>query len=241
MPQLRKGWTHNPHAWTQEYISYRTAAAWWGLLPTSQARVDVTSPHGRHAINGARRHQARSLLLRDKTTHEGMPITSVARTLLDLAATSPPPSTPTGANTRSRRPSACSSMTAGRHRQVKRAPRESGAQTRATAQEPKLTRSELEAIFLERVRHAGLHEPETNVPLTALDHRRLDPDFYWPAYRLVVETDGWGSHRTRAAFESDRRRDADLLVAGLRVLRFTWRQIRREPARVEATLRAVCG
>jgi Protein of unknown function (DUF559) len=65
------------------------------------------------------------------------------------------------------------------------------------------------------------HSPEINVPLTALDHRRLDPDFYWPANRLVAETDGWETHRTKAAFKDDRRRDAALVASGYRVLRFT--------------------
>lgn len=64
-------------------------------------------------------------------------------------------------------------------------------------------------------------------------------DFLWRAQRLVTETDGWGPHRTHSAFEADRRRDADLLVAGFRVVRFTWSQITREPQSVRATLRAL--
>jgi very-short-patch-repair endonuclease len=64
-------------------------------------------------------------------------------------------------------------------------------------------------------------------------------DFLWRAQHLVVETDGWGPHRTRNAFEADRRRDADLLVGGLQVVRFTWRQIAHEPEAVAATLRAL--
>jgi len=68
---------------------------------------------------------------------------------------------------------------------------------------------------------------------------RFVVDFLWRAQRLVAETDGWGPHHTRVAFETDRRRDAALLVAGLRVVRFTWRQIAREPGDVAATLCAL--
>jgi very-short-patch-repair endonuclease len=62
-----------------------------------------------------------------------------------------------------------------------------------------------------------------NASLTAPDHPRLDPDFCWPTHHLIVETDGWETHRTRAAFQADRRRDAALQAAGCKVLRFTWR------------------
>jgi len=64
-------------------------------------------------------------------------------------------------------------------------------------------------------------------------------DFLWRAERLVVETDGHRRHGTRAAFERDRRRDGDLLVAGYRVVRFTWRQVVNDPRYVSATLAAL--
>ena len=86
-------------------LSHRTAASHWGLLDTQSARIDVTARRSREGAPGIRLHSSRSLLARDKTAHEGMPITSVARTLLDLAATVR--ADPLDA--RSRRPSACSS------------------------------------------------------------------------------------------------------------------------------------
>jgi very-short-patch-repair endonuclease len=94
----------------------------------------------------------------------------------------------------------------------------------ATAHEPKFTRSELEAWFLQLVRDAGLEEPEVNLSLTAPDHPRLEVDFCWPSHRLIVELDGWESHRTRAAFEADPRKDAALQAIGWQVVRFTWRE-----------------
>jgi len=65
------------------------------------------------------------------------------------------------------------------------------------------------------------------------------PDFLWRPQRLIVETDGRDVHTTRQAFERDRERDQRLTVAGWRVVRFTWRQITREPDRVVQTLRAL--
>jgi very-short-patch-repair endonuclease len=109
---------------------------------------------------------------------------------------------------------------------------------RATAEEPRLTRSELEAIFLSLVRQAGLPEPHTNLPLTALGHVRLDPDFSWPTYRLVVETDGWRDHGTRVAFQRDRSKDAALVAAGWRVMRFTYDDVTADAATVVERLRA---
>ncbi|MEO8687148.1 MAG: DUF559 domain-containing protein [Solirubrobacteraceae bacterium] len=72
------------------------------------------------------------------------------------------------------------------------------------------------------------------------EHRigRHEVDFLWPAQRLVIEVDGYAFHSTRAGFERDRLRDADLLAAGYRVLRFTWRQLTHEPAAVVASLAA---
>jgi very-short-patch-repair endonuclease len=101
-----------------------------------------------------------------------------------------------------------------------------------------VTRSELEERFLALCRDAGLPRPEVNARVEA-SGATYEVDFLWRDQHLVVETDGWGPHHTRAAFEADRRRDADLLVAGVRVLRFTWRQITREAGHVSATLGAV--
>jgi very-short-patch-repair endonuclease len=217
-------------------LSHRSAAAWWGLLQTAQAQVDVTSPHGRHAIAGVRRHQARSLAAQDTTTHEGIPTTSIARTLLDLAATVRPDRLERALAQAERLQlydhAAVTDVLSRSHGHRGRA-----ALTRATAQEPRLTRSELEAIFLRLVRQAGLPEPQSNLPLVALDQQAPEVDFHWRAYRLVVETDGWETHRTRRAFRSDRRRDAALVAAGWRVMRFTYDDVAYDGSTVVRRLR----
>ena len=74
-----------------------------------------------------------------------------------------------------------------------------------------------------------------------LDDQQVKADFLWPAERLVVETDGRASHSTHAAFEDDRRRDQSLMLAGYRVVRFTWRQVAQEPEAVAATVRTLLG
>lgn len=70
---------------------------------------------------------------------------------------------------------------------------------------------------------------------------RLEVDFVWRPQRLVVEIDGFAYHGSRPAFEKDHRRDARLVVAGYRVLRFTWRQIVDEVERVAADVAVTLG
>ena len=76
--------------------------------------------------------------------------------------------------------------------------------------------------MLALVRKAGLPEPLVNHPLIAPGYGHCWLDFYWPARRLVVETDSWSAPGNRAAFEQDRAKDAALVAIGLRVVRFTW-------------------
>jgi very-short-patch-repair endonuclease len=89
---------------------------------------------------------------------------------------------------------------------------------------PALTRSQAEERLLSLIRAAGLPSPETNVKLGL-----HEVDFLWRAHRLVVEVDGFRFHSSRAAFERDRLRDAELQARGFRVIRVTWRQIADQP------------
>jgi very-short-patch-repair endonuclease len=116
--------------------------------------------------------------------------------------------------------------------ELNRLARRSSALEAALAYEPALTRSEAEDRLLALVRAARL-PPRTNVKVT-----RYEVDFLWPGERLTVEVDGFAFHSSRAAFERDRTRDADLQAAGYRVTRVTWRQLIREP---EAVVARVAG
>jgi very-short-patch-repair endonuclease len=81
-------------------------------------------------------------------------------------------------------------------------------------------------------RRHRLSPPEVNVKVD-----RYEVDFLWRDQRLVVEVDGWDSHRSRSAFEEDRARDARLAVLGYEVVRFTWRQVTEDAGAVAQTIR----
>jgi very-short-patch-repair endonuclease len=202
-------------------LSHRTAAAHWGLLATDQVGIDVTAPRSRQGIPGIRLHSSRSLDAQDTTNHQGIPITTVHRTLLDLAATT-------------RDEQLERALAQAMHLQLydqraiddviarSNGHRGTGRLDAATRQPMQVTMSEWEDRMLRLVRRARLPEPICNRPLHVPDHGECKPDFYWPAHDLIVETDGWESHRTLAAFRADRAKDAALTAAGYRVLRFTW-------------------
>ena len=92
---------------------------------------------------------------------------------------------------------------------------------------PTLTRSHAERRLLALLRRSGCPNPETNRRLTG-----YEVDLLWTAQRLVVEFDGFQFHAERAAFERDRRRDAELQARGYRVIRVTWRQLIDDPEAV---------
>jgi very-short-patch-repair endonuclease len=93
--------------------------------------------------------------------------------------------------------------------------------------EPEWTRSAAEKRFLTLLGKAQLPTPRANV--TIAGHR---VDFFWRVERFVVEIDGYAFHSSPYAFEADRRRDAELAAAGVRVMRVTWRQLVHEPEAV---------
>ena len=198
-------------------LSHRSAAHQWGLLQSDATLVDFTVPRSRRSCRpGIRLHRPRSLEARDISTHRGIPITSVERTLDDL---------PRALRTRALAQAERLRLDVGHH----------------LAPDPALalTRSELEARFLHLIDRAALPRPVVNAALHALDHGRIEVDFHWPDQRLIVETDGFESHGTRSAFTDDRRRDAALTAAGWRVVRFAWSDVAGHPAAVRRRLRAL--
>jgi very-short-patch-repair endonuclease len=101
-----------------------------------------------------------------------------------------------------------------------------------------VTRQELEARFLRFCRRFRLLRPEVNGHLV-VDGISMMPDFLWPDARLIVETDSRRVHGTVTAFEKDRRRDQILTAAGWTVIRCTWRQLRDEPEALATTIRTL--
>jgi very-short-patch-repair endonuclease len=212
-------------------LSHHAAGVVWGVsAPATEIDVTLRAGHRRHQ-SGLRVHCA-TLARADWCEHEGLRLTTPARTVLDLATRLGERELVRLVNeVQVRRLASEQDLRAA----ARRSPRHRGvtALRRALADDPHLTRSELEERMLALIRRIGLPEPQTNVRLLG-----YEVDFLWPEHRLVVETDGYAAHRTRARFESDRARDAALQAAGYRVLRFSWRQLIDAPEVIAARLAA---
>ena len=101
---------------------------------------------------------------------------------------------------------------------------------------PMWTASVAERVMKELMRQADLPMPQTRVKVAG-----FTADFLWPAYRLIVEVDGYRYHGHRYSFERDRRRDQKHKTAGYERFRFTWRQLENEPLRVIAVIAQAIG
>jgi predicted transcriptional regulator of viral defense system len=221
-------------------LSHVSAAVHWGLLSYDAPRPEVTAPASRTGAAGIRLHRTRSLDASDTTTHRGIPITTLARTLLDVAASSPE-------NHLEHAIGQALRNQLYDHRAIldvlerHRGRRGALPLRAATADDPAFTRSALERRFRALCRRAGLPQPLSNAHVADADNQVHEVDFLFPAHCLVVETDGWRDHGTRVAFERDRAKDAALVAAGYIVLRFTKRQIFEDPDTVAERVRAGCS
>jgi very-short-patch-repair endonuclease len=216
-------------------LSHASAAALWGLLRPIDGPVDVSVPtqNGRRRRRGIRIHRCASLTVgegdgkapysphgRDRrlapsvTRREGIPVTSVPRTLADLRGAVAPRL----------------------HRRATRQAEIAGFALGSQVEGDR-TRSDVERDFLRLCRRHGLPTPEVNVQIG-----RWTVDFLWRARHLAVETDSFRYHRGSVAFEDDHQRDLDLRARGFEVRRFTERQLHERPAQVAADLReALCA
>jgi hypothetical protein len=218
-------------------LSHRSAGHVWGIRPSASRRIEVTVPRTRRGRPGIAMHRTRSLLPDEVAVHDGFPVTSVGRTLVDLAGVLRRDELAQAIGQAERLglfdlPEIEAACARGNGRRGVR------SLTRLLARycEPAFTRSELERRFAALCDRHALPLPSFNVNLHG-----HEVDALWKDHRLVIELDGWEWHRTRAAFERDRRRDAELARAGYRVLRFTWRQLEDEPAFVAATVAQALG
>jgi hypothetical protein len=218
------------------FLSHFSANALFGILPWEERLVEVTvrgSSTREH--EGIRVHRTKVFDPRDVTRHQGIPCTSPARTLVDLAA-------------------------ALEYRALRRAVRQAQALhlvnlrclaealdrlgprrgvrelRRVMATGPAPTRSELEDVVLDLILRGGFEHPDVNVPLF-LAGRRVVPDFRWPEQRLVVEADGAAWHDHRLAREDDAERQALLKAHGERIVRVTWEQAVVRPGETLARIR----
>ena len=216
-------------------LSHHSAAALWGIRQSD--RIEVTTGAGHRRVSGIIVHRSP---LRDdeRTTHRGIPTTTVPRTLLDLSAVVRPADLRAALRQaeqlRLTDPLSLTDL-------AERYPRRPGlAAIRALLQEAsigaRIIRSELEERFQAFLLNAGLPLPKTNQQVEG-----YEVDCVWPEQRLIVELDGRAAHDTTFGFEQDRARDRRLEAAGWRVIRITWRQLHEEPHLVEADLRRLLG
>jgi hypothetical protein len=206
-------------------LSHASAAAAWDLRRTSSGLIHLTVPTstGRERRAELRLHRSGTLTPRDVTEIQGVPVTSVARTIIDLS------------RTLKGRPLEQVVDLADERGLVDfddlRSARSASLQAVLRSYAPAPTESELEEAFLGLCDDHGIPRPETN---SHIEGYRVD--FVWRDLRLIVEVDGYRYHRAPSRFEADRERDVMLGVKGWRVLRFTWRQVTERAAWVAAAV-----
>lgn len=215
-------------------LSHRSAAALRSLLayPAHPAPAHVTVVGADRRRPGIRVHRVGVLPPDEVTTFKSIPITTPARTILDLASELTVRELEQALGTaetnritsRAKLRSLLGRYPGRRGTPALRALLDSDLR-------PAFTRSQAEERFLALVRRAELPPPNTNVRLAD-----FEVDFLWPEQRLVVEIDGFVHHGDRASFEADRARDAALAARGFTVIRVTWRQLVDEPEVVIARL-----
>ncbi len=223
-------------------LSHRDAAALWRLLSPASGDIHVTlaARAGRDRRPGIAIHRSSSLRRHHTTTHEAIPVTTPARTLLDLAEVVP-------RRTLERATDEAERLRVFDLRALHEVMAESNGRAgtgllTALLHEHQagstLTRSELEELFLALCRDGEMPPPRVNAWIALDQGDGYEADFLWEPQRLIAEVDGWESHGTRRAFGHDRRRDRRLRLAGYEPLRFTWHEVTEQRLEVQQELRA---
>jgi very-short-patch-repair endonuclease len=206
-------------------LSHASAAMAWDLRRTSARAIDVTVPTraGREPRAGLRLHRSATLTSREVAEVRGVPVTSVARTIIDLSRTLKGRELEHIVDLADQRGLVDFTDLRAAH----------SASLHAVLRNyrPAPTRSELEERFLRLCDEHGIERPQVNAVIEG-----IEVDFVWRDRRLIVEVDGYAHHRSPEAFERDRERDVVLEVKGWRVMRFTWRQSTERAAWVAAAI-----
>jgi very-short-patch-repair endonuclease len=208
-------------------LSHRAGGAHWQIVrPAGPCEVTIATP--RRSRPGVKVHRA-ALPSDERTIHDGIPVTTVPRTLFDLAAVLPQRQLERGINEAEVLHLWDELSLA---HLLHRYPRHKGNKAvRAALQQRRqgssATKSDLEEMFLALIDAAGIPRPEINAFVEG-----FEVDAVWRDARLVMELDGRDAHGTALAFERDRERDRVLQVAGWRPVRITYRQMRDAPRAV---------
>lgn len=216
-------------------LSHRSAARNWRMPTGTRGPIEVTCRTNRR-VPGVKVHRSRTISPEDTVIHDGIRVTTVRRTLIDLAGCLTPGLL-------------ADAVGEARFRKLI-GPDERAAVAAEAIGKPgsnelltllgteQQLRSELERRCLKSLRAAGLPEPLTNQLLT-VDGIDNEVDLYWPAAGLCIELDSFLHHSDAAAFERDRARDTRFLVEGLAVIRITWRRLADEPDDVVRQIAAI--
>jgi len=220
-------------------LSHRSAGQLWGLVPRSSIRPEVTKPGGAGGRPRLVTHRG-SLPADEVGRYRGIPVTSVARTMLDLA----------GMLDEREVERAWNEMEVRGYRLrlsvpdlLDRYPGRKGVRRLARLANRRtlpvgITRNDLEEAFLALVDRHALPRPRMNVHLVVRE-RFYEVDCLWEARKVAIELDGGRVHETRRAFHKDRERDRVLTAEGYTTARITWDHIHQTPAEVAHDLRRI--
>ena len=223
-------------------LSHYSAAALWQIRLNSRTRIDITVPHCTRSSKLIRRHVSH-LSPDEVTVEEGIPVTSVPRTISDLAATEPLDEV--------KKLLREMEFLELRDRLslwdlVERYPGRRGIRKVRSALEGLKDepvgeqKNPLEERFAPFCRRHRLPLPRFNDPIEA-GGKRFQVDCHWPGTNQIAELDGWQAHKSRSAFREDRARDRKLGAAGYSVIHLTWNQLDDEPEAIAADLRVLLG
>lgn len=218
-------------------LSHQDAAALHGLLPpAAAARIHVTTAARVAAPPGIVLHGRCALRREDATVAARIPVTTVARTLVDLAGTARLPKALNEAERQglfdAHALTAALARTRGRH-DLHATAALRWELAKLAEHDAQLTRERLEEALARLVDDHGLPVPRTNAQVDG-----SEVDAVWFDARVAVEVDGWDAHRGRGAFQRDRTKTNELTLAGWTVLRFTWADVVHRPARTAAAIAA---
>lgn len=207
----------------------RSAAAWWGLDGVLSDVVEVALPWSRQS-RVAVAHRLIGLEPEHVTRHLGLPVTTVARTLADLGAVTPSTVVERALESALRQRLVTVEEVVGMAATTRSQGRPALAEVlgaRPAGAAP--TESDVETLFLQVARSAGLPEPRRQF-VVVLGGRQYRLDFAWPWLRLAVEIDGFQVHGQPSALRADLRRQNRIVLDGWLILRFTWADVVGHPA-----------
>lgn len=221
-------------------LSHLSAAAHYGIRQDNRPTIDVTVPRALHKRPGITWH--RSSLPKDETTSEdGIPITTVPRTLFDLGAAKGPPALERAIHEAEvRRLTDPLTLSDIANRYPYRPGAAAARKVLGKRERPAVTANDFEEDFHAFLIARNLPIPAFNKPIHTAG-RWLKPDCTWPVERLLAELDGREVHDTTNAYDNDRERDRILMIEGWRTTRITWKHLYREPDKLERELRALLG